>query len=61
MSRWMPPTTERERLARILRCVAHDAKHNRRTVAEALDRAAEWIEADDRIANEDLEAAESKL
>lgn len=57
----MPPTTERERLARILRCVASDAKHNRLTTAEALDRVAAWLEADDRIADEDLEAAESKL
>lgn len=61
MSRWMPPTTERERLARILRCVAHNAKSNRSTTAEALDHVAAWLEVDECIANEDLEAAESKL
>ena len=29
MSAWTPPTTERERLARILRCVAAKAKTDR--------------------------------
>lgn len=61
MSAWTPPSSERERLARILRCVAAKAKTDRLTVAEALNIAAAWVDLDDRICNEDLEAAEKYL